>query len=279
MVRRVNCELIRPLRATGTNRDDLNDSEDEVKNPFRWWHEEQDRDDAMPQDSGGARSSNDMRIDDLSQREANGEEENEAEAMGEDEEISEEVRVPAIVKGPQKVTEKEREDHEALHLPYRAWCKYCVRGRGRNMPHAKKKDGKDDMEEVPKVSMDYFFLSEADKKANKNPMLVMIDEKTKDRYARAVGQKGIGDDGNMDWLIKDLSAELKTWGHAGGPGGHIIIKSDGERAIVAVRDSLSKFHGGIMVPEAPAKGESPSNGRLRRQAKPSGSLCEHIESK
>eukprot|EP00973_Karenia_brevis_P075577 10499786-Karenia_brevis.AAC.1 len=61
----------------------------------------------------------------------------------------------------------------------------------------------------------------------------MTDEQTKEKYARAVGQKGLGMDSNMDWLIKDLSAELKAWGHAGGEGGSIIIKSDSENAIVA----------------------------------------------
>ena len=123
------------------------------------------------------------------------------------------------------------------------------------------------MVKVPKISMDYFFLSEVDKKANKNPMLVMIEENTKDRYARAVGQKGIGDNGNIYWLIKDMSAESKTWGHAGGQAGHIIAKSDGERAIVAVREALAKFHGGTVVPEAPAKGESPSNGAIEEAGK------------
>ena len=49
-------------------------------------------------------------------------------------------------------------------------------------------------------------------------------------------------------------------GHAGGTGGHIILKCDGARSMLAMRDAVAKFHGGIVVPESPAKNESPSNG-------------------
>ena len=60
--------------------------------------------------------------------------------------------------------------------------------------------------------MDYFFMSEEDKKASKNSILVMVDEQTKDEYARAVGQKGLGNIGEMDWLVKDMSTEMKVLG-------------------------------------------------------------------
>ena len=33
-------------------------------------------------------------------------------------------------RNPSQPTVKEREEHEALHFPYRAWCAHCVRGRG-----------------------------------------------------------------------------------------------------------------------------------------------------
>eukprot|EP00973_Karenia_brevis_P092748 12413963-Karenia_brevis.AAC.1 len=66
----------------------------------------------------------------------------------------------------------------------------------------------------------------------------------------------MGTNGEMDWLVKDVSTELKVWAHAGGEGGALILKSDSENAIVAVRNAIGKFHGGRMIPEAPAKGES-----------------------
>ena len=110
-------------------------------------------------------------------------------------------------------------------------------------------------------------MSQKDEKASTNPMIVMLDEETGDKYARAVGQKGLGEEHEMDWLIRDLSLELKTWGHTGGDGSKLILKSDGERAIVVVREALGRLHGGRIVPEVPAKGESQSNGRVEEAGK------------
>ena len=97
---------------------------------------------------------------------------------------------------------------------------------------------------MPRISLDYFFMSKADEAAHENPLVVMLDEATGEKYARAVGRKGLGAQGEMDWLIKDMAEELRAWGHTGGDNGHIILKSDGERAIVAVREALARYHGG-----------------------------------
>ena len=105
-------------------------------------------------------------------------------------------------------------------------------------------------------------MSKTDEAAHENPLVVMLDEATGEKYARAVGKKGLGAQGEMDWLIKDMAEELRSWGHAGGESGHIILKSDGERAIVAVREALARYHGGKVVQEPPPKGESQSNGAV-----------------
>ena len=39
------------------------------------------------------------------------------------------------VQGPREPSEEERIEHEMTHLPYRNWCRHCVRGRGKRMPH------------------------------------------------------------------------------------------------------------------------------------------------
>ena len=117
------------------------------------------------------------------------------------------------------------------------------------------------------MSMDYFFMSQADENADKNPLIAMVDESTGEKYARAVGKKGIGEENEMEWLVKDMSEEMKSWGHQGGDGGHIILKSDGERSIVALRTALAKFHGGKVVPEDPPRGEIQSNGTVEEAGK------------
>ena len=56
-------------------------------------------------------------------------------------------------------------------------------------------------------------------------------------------------------------------GHSGGTAGHIIMKSDGEAAVVALRNAVAEYHGGRVSPEVPAKGESQSNGRIEEAGK------------
>ena len=110
-------------------------------------------------------------------------------------------------------------------------------------------------------------MSKKDEEAKENPLIVMMDEETGEKYARAVGHKGVGSSGDRDWLIKDMDAELKAWGHSRGTTGHIIMKSDGEAAVVALRSAVAEYHGGRVSPEVPAKGESPSNGRIEEAGK------------
>ena len=47
----------------------------------------------------------------------------------------------------------------------------------------------------------------------------------------------------------------------------IIIKSDNENSIKSVADALARHHGGKVVPELSAKGESQSNGRAEEAGK------------
>ena len=56
----------------------------------------------------------------------------------------EEGQMPKIRRGPIGPTKSEREIHEATHVPYRSWCRHCVRGRGRNAPHTRR--GEEDEE-------------------------------------------------------------------------------------------------------------------------------------
>ena len=72
---------------------------------------------------------------------------------------------------------------------------------------------------IPVIVFDYHFMADEDRAASRNPIIGMRDMKTGNRYMRAVGQKGLGNGNDMDWLIKDMSEELKSWGYSGGQGG------------------------------------------------------------
>ena len=144
--------------------------------------------------------------------------------------------------------------------------------RNKNIRKSEYKNTEEAQSAVPSASMDYIYMSKQDVKAHDNPVLVMVNERTNERFARAVGNKGVNggassssDDNGVVWLLKDCDEELKAWGYTGGPNGSLILTCDGERPIRAFRDILAKHHGGIVIPEGPAKGESQSMGNCEGQ--------------
>ena len=104
------------------------------------------------------------------------------EAAGDEEE---EWRKPKTLTSPMRVTAEEKTLHELTHIPYKPWCKYCVLARARNMAQG----GKIEETEggVTRVSMDYHFMGKDDEKAHENPMLVIVNERTKEKFARLTG--------------------------------------------------------------------------------------------
>ena len=116
-------------------------------------------------------------------------------------EEEEEGRKAKGMNAPRVVSKEEREEHERTHIPYRSWFRACVKGRKRKKPHIKKsreEKEEDRMTGVPRISMDYHFMSKADEEAKSNRLFTMINEKTGDKYTRAVGRKGIGQEGR--WI-------------------------------------------------------------------------------
>ena len=60
--------------------------------------------------------------------------------------------------GPRsKPTQREREEHEATHVPFRDWCAHCMMGRGRSHHHVAKQKS-EDQSRRPVIAMDYFFM-------------------------------------------------------------------------------------------------------------------------
>ena len=97
--------------------------------------------------------------------------------------------------------------------------------------------------------------------------MVMVDEATGNKYMRMIDHTGLGGDGDNSWLVKDMHQELKSWGHPGGARNALILKSDGEPAIVAVREALARCHGGRITPEQPPVGEHQANGAAEAAAR------------
>ena len=57
-----------------------------------------------------------------------------------------------------------------------------------------------------------------------------------------------------------MHEEVKAWGYPGGAQNALILKSDGEPAIVAVREALARCHWGRKTPEQAPAGEHQANG-------------------
>ena len=187
---------------------------------------------------------------------------------------------------PARVSKEEQEEHERTHTPYRSWCEFCVKGRGRKMAHRAMTEEEKEEEarsRVPRVSLDYFYMSQADEDACANPILIMVDESTGEKYARAAGSKGLTGEDSSQWLVRDIAAELRSWGHAGGVAGKIILKCDNESSIKALRDAVGRHHGGVVIPEHPAAKESQSNGVVEQVVQTVRGFCivlkEQLEAK
>ena len=73
---------------------------------------------------------------------------------GEDTEEPMERKIALDVKTPKR---SEIDEHEKTHLPFRSWCKICVKGRGVASPHARIQDDPTS----PQVVLDYFFHVQA----------------------------------------------------------------------------------------------------------------------
>ena len=48
--------------------------------------------------------------------------------------VKDERRMRALV-GARQPIQKEVVEHECSHLPYRSWCKICVKAKGKDMGH------------------------------------------------------------------------------------------------------------------------------------------------
>ena len=95
--------------------------------------------------------------------------------MPEEESEEEYGKITPIRKAiPREPTKEEREDHEQLHIPFRSWCRHCVRGRGKEEACRRSER----VPEVPEVHMDFMCMGE-EKSETTLAMLVAKERTTK----------------------------------------------------------------------------------------------------
>ena len=120
---------------------------------------------------------------------------------------SEETKTVRMKKTPKQPSQREREEHERTHLPFRDWCTHCIKAKSRNDPHKREIDVMKDEElrdnAISTVSFDYSYFndklskmtkeeySEALSKGEKmnRPMIVVEDRETGAIVAHMCSQK------------------------------------------------------------------------------------------
>ena len=71
--------------------------------------------------------------------------------------VYEGVENPKLTRAPLAPSQQEIKDHIVNHLPFRSWCKHCVRGKSKAIPH---KVNESRISDVLAVSIDYMFMSQ-----------------------------------------------------------------------------------------------------------------------
>ena len=94
---------------------------------------------------------------------------------------------PTLVRDPQLPSQTEIDEYNMTHLPFRSWCRHCVRGRAESSPHLWQKPKE---LVTPELHADYCFLGKAEKTV---PIVVLRDRATQMTCSMIVRGKGIGD--------------------------------------------------------------------------------------
>ena len=96
------------------------------------------------------------------------------------------IRLPA----PYKPSQDEVDDHDLTHLPYRSWCKHCIRGRGKETSHFAQ--GEEDRT-VPEFHMDFCFPGCEESSSEYLTALVARMRGTRMTMSTVVPSKHVGD--------------------------------------------------------------------------------------
>ena len=152
---------------------------------------------------------------------------------------------------PREPTKEEWDSHMITHIPFRNWCPFCVKGRGRQDSH---KVGKEECG-IAAVMLDYCTVNE-ESKEDERPILVSKDKKSGKMIAMVVPRKG-----DHPKAIQMYAREIRRLGH-----GSMVIKSDQEPSIVSFKEKVRKELGSgyeIKMEESPAYSHQ-SNGEMEQ---------------
>ena len=128
-------------------------------------------------------------------------------------------------------------------MPYRSWCEYCVRGRGKESPHLSRYEQADDG--IPVVQMDHAFLHDTGDKDAKVTFLTMVDNSSGQMVATAVQRKG-----HDKFVERFLLKGLESFGATG----EVVLQTDrGTRPIDVAKHVATERKATTIIRQTPKK--------------------------
>ena len=166
------------------------------------------------------------------------------------------MRSTKKMQDPTLPSQEEVDEHNKAHLPFRSWCRHCVRGRGREASHQRTKE-KPGMSEV---HFDFFFMGKEGQPGRTIPIAAVKERLTGMLMASVVPTKTTG-----TFIAQRVMAFLQE---VGCEFGDLTVKSDQEEAIKGVVRDVGRLRaasgGGRYVEECSPVGASASNGVVER---------------
>ena len=173
---------------------------------------------------------------------------------GDEMDESGEIAPPALVRAPGGPSRAEVAEHEATgHVQYRSWCRHCLAGRGLGQQHRARPDEEKASDELATISRDYTWMTRDGKEDGKTkPILVIRDSRTLAVAATFVDAKG-----PTPYAVKFMANFIKHLGYR-----RAVFKSDGEHAIVALKEQAAKEAGVENVPQESPVADHRANGAI-----------------
>ncbi len=152
-----------------------------------------------------------------------------------------------------KPSPSEVASHNRTHNPYRSWCSVCVRAKGKEAPHFRRK--KRTKGGLPKWGMDYATLGEAEDEKDCITILVQKDEVSGALFGDRCQVKGPKD----EWMGRRVLRNIESTGRR-----DIAVVTDGEPALVAAQVKLIDGRAGRTMPLNPPAYNPETNGVIEK---------------
>ena len=164
------------------------------------------------------------------------------------------VRTMRKMVDPKLPSKEDIEQHEMTHLPFRNWCRHCVRGRGVEASHRR---AVRDVGAIPEIHLDFCFPGST---VGEDPLTVLV---ARDRDSRMTMSDVIPTKGSTGkFAAARTAAFIRELGYGAVP---IILKSDQEPAIGALVNEIARIRAPAATqPEQSPVGSSASNGMVER---------------